>query len=60
MTPKELIRLLKEAGFELDRHGSRHDLYRHPETGIKIQVERHNKDIAAGTLNKILKDAGLK
>lgn len=60
MTPKELIKLLKDAGFTLDHHGKRHDIYRNPSTRVKIAVERHGKDIATGTLNKILKDAGLK
>lgn len=60
MTPKELIKKLTAAGFEFDGHGARHDFYRHPVTKVKVQVERHTKDIATGTLHKILKDAGLK
>lgn len=60
MTSKELVKLLKANGFELDHHGGRHDIYRNPTTKVKVTVDRHTKDIATGTLNRILKDAGLK
>lgn len=60
MRPNELIKKLKAAGFKLDGHGKRHDAYYNPETKVTVQVERHSKEIATGTLNQILKDAGLK
>jgi len=58
MTKKEVEKLLKNAGF-LNKGGGRHDIW------IKlgyppIPVHRHKGDIPIGTLNNILKHAGLK
>ena len=41
MRRRELIRELEAAGCVLDRHGSRHDIYRNPATGQKQSVPRH-------------------
>lgn len=60
MTPKELVKLLKKNGWYLYQHSANHDQYRHPDKSISLLVERHGKDIATGTLNQLLKDAGLK
>jgi mRNA interferase HicA len=40
---RELIRELEAAGCVLDRHGSRHDIYRNPATGQKQPVPRHTE-----------------
>jgi mRNA interferase HicA len=37
----ELIRQLVQAGCVLHRHGSRHDIYLNPVTGLKQPVPRH-------------------
>ncbi len=37
----ELIRQLVQAGCVLYRHGSRHDIYLNPVTGLKQPVPRH-------------------
>ncbi|RUT68701.1 type II toxin-antitoxin system HicA family toxin [Flavobacterium cupreum] len=57
----ELLKLLKEDGWYLFRNGANHDLYRHPTKEGQIPVPRHgSKEMAKGTLNSILKQAGLR
>lgn len=59
MKPKELIKLLQKEGFVFVRQSGSHAIYRKP--GIKlIVVPIHSRDVPIGTLNSILKDAGLK
>ena len=57
MTKLDLEKLLKEAGFELERQG-KHEIWSNGE--IKIPVPRHAGDIPKGTVSRILKDAGIK
>lgn len=52
MKTSELLKLLKQKGIILYRHGKKHDLYYSPLT--------HKTELASGTLHSILKDAGLK
>lgn len=60
MTAREIIRLLKQDGwYEVNQEGS-HRQFKHPSKPGKITVSIHAKDIKAGTLNHILKQAGLK
>lgn len=57
----ELLRKLKKDGWYLHRHGKKHDLYRHPTKKSELVIPRHgSKELAKGTLNSILKEAGLK
>ncbi len=61
MKVSELLKILKKDGWELYRNGSKHDLYRHPSKSGQIPVPRHrSQEMANGTVQKILKDAGLK
>ena len=60
MKTTELLKLLKREGIVFVEHGKRHDLYHSPITGKTFPVPRHKEEIAVGTLNSILKDAGLK
>ena len=60
MKTSELIKLLKENGCDLVEHGKEHDKYYSPVTRVYFRVPRHKKEIATGTLNRILKDAGIK
>lgn len=59
MTGKELLKLLLQNGWTLDRiHGSHHVLIKGSET---VTVPVHgNKPLKPGLLNAILKQAGLK
>ena len=60
MTIKEIIRMLKKVGwYEVGQDGS-HRQFKHPSKKDKVTVPVHNGDIAKGTLNSILKQAGLK
>ncbi len=58
MKGKELVKLLRENGWKLDRiNGSHHIMIKN---GKSLSVPVHNTDMKPGTLNKLLKDAGLK
>jgi predicted RNA binding protein YcfA (HicA-like mRNA interferase family) len=58
MTGKDLVRLLKENGWQIDRiHGSHHVMKKSDRTEI---IPVHNTDIPTGLLNAILKRTGLK
>lgn len=60
MKPKELLNLLKKDGWEIkNQNGSHIHLINKTKPG-KVQVPYHNKDLKPGTLNSILKQAGLK
>lgn len=60
MTEREIIKLLKSNGWII-KQGSNHQLATHPKkSGIKIPIPRHKGDIPLGTVNNILKGAGLK
>ncbi|MDR0220153.1 MAG: type II toxin-antitoxin system HicA family toxin [Lachnospiraceae bacterium] len=60
MTPKELKRRLATEGWDISQ-GGKHELATNPSrAGVKIAIPRHAGDIPTGTLNKTLKDAGLK
>ncbi|THD67635.1 type II toxin-antitoxin system HicA family toxin [Robertkochia marina] len=57
----EIRRLLLKDGWYLHRHGGNHDMYRHKEKSGQITLPRHgSKELATGTMNSILKQAGLK
>lgn len=45
MKPRDAaIKDLNDAGYEFDRHGGNHDIYRNKDTGQKIPVKRHDFD----------------
>ena len=59
MKAKELIKLLEKDGVVFVRQSGSHAIFK--KSGNKIiVVPIHSKDIPTGTLNGILKDAGLK
>lgn len=62
MTAKEIIRILKNDGWvEVPgRTKGSHFQMKHPTKSGKVTVPVHSGDIPAGTLNSILKQAGLK
>lgn len=60
MKVRELIKLLKADGWnEKNQKGSHLQLI-HPEKSGKVTIPVHAGDIPKGTLNSILKQAGLK
>ena len=60
MTPKQMIKLLKENGFIEERQNGSHKFFVHPVTGKRTIVPYHAKDLKKGTEQQMLKDAGLK
>ena len=59
-TAKELLKLLKENGWYIERiHGSHHIL-KHKDIKKLIVLPLHNTDMKPGILSNILHDAGLK
>ncbi|MGM0122723.1 hypothetical protein IGI37_000089 [Enterococcus sp. AZ194] len=60
MTPKEMVKLLKENGFnKKSKNGSHQKMY-NPKTKRTTVVPMHNKDLGKGLESEILKQAGLK
>jgi len=60
LTEREVIKILKENGW-LIKEGKKHHLATNPnKPGIKIPIPRHKRDLPTGTLNNILRAAGLK
>lgn len=60
MTAKELLKILKRDGWYIvDINGSHYQL-KHPTKKGKVTIPFHGSDIAIGTLNSVLKQAGLK
>jgi predicted RNA binding protein YcfA (HicA-like mRNA interferase family) len=54
----EVVRRLRQFGYVFDRPGpGSHEIWRHTETGRKVTLPRHTKDMAEGTLRAILREA---
>lgn len=60
MKTQELLKLLKKNKCYVLRNGNRHDIWYSEITGKQFAIPRHKAEIPTGTLNNILKDAGLK
>jgi predicted RNA binding protein YcfA (HicA-like mRNA interferase family) len=60
MTPRELRRILEQNGFVFTRQSGSHAIFKHPISKRRVVLPIHSGDIPTGTLNAILKDAGLK
>lgn len=59
LTPRDVIRILEERGFILDRVKGSHHIYIHPTTKQRAVVPVHRRDLPQGTLLSILKQAGI-
>ena len=60
MTAKEFKKKIRAKGWKITQ-GSRHELATHVDKpGVIIPIHRHTGDIPTGTLNDMLKKAGLK
>jgi len=59
LTPQKVIRILGKKGFVLSRVRGSHHLFYHPETGRRVVVPLHGRDLPRGTLLQILKQAGI-
>jgi len=58
---RDLIRLIESDGWYLAATKGSHRQYKHPAKPGRVTIAGHpNDDIASGTLNSVLKQAGLK
>lgn len=61
MKVREVIKLIERDGWYLVRVKGGHRQYKHPSKKGLVTISGHlNDDIAKGTLNSVLKQAGLK
>ena len=61
MKTSELKKQLRSGGCKQEGEFTEHERWYSPITGKHFAVPRHNsKEVASGTVNRILKDAGLK
>jgi predicted RNA binding protein YcfA (HicA-like mRNA interferase family) len=61
MTVREVIRLIEAGGWRLARTRGSHRQFNHPSKPGVVTVPGHaNDELAPGTLNSILKQAGIK
>lgn len=60
LTPKKLIKILRENEFYFIRQSGSHALFKNFNKNLKVIVPIHSKDIPIGTLKAILKDAEIK
>jgi predicted RNA binding protein YcfA (HicA-like mRNA interferase family) len=55
----ELRRLAEQNGWQLNRHGSKHDIYRHPEKSGTIEIPRHqSQEVKTGLYHSLKKLIG--
>jgi len=59
LTPKDIVKILKQKGFILDRSRGSHQVWLHPVSRKRVILPMHSKDIPTGTLYAILKQAGI-
>lgn len=59
LSPKFLIKLLEEHGFEYKRAKGSHQIFFNPSTNITVVIPVHGKDLKKGTFLRILKQTGV-
>lgn len=60
MNSAEVVKLIQAAGWRLIRVSGSHHHYRHSVRAGLVTIPHPKKDLPPGTLNSILKQAGLK
>lgn len=60
MNSRDVVRMLREAGWYEDRVVGSHHIFKHPKMSGHISVPHPKKDLGTGLAKKILKQAGLK
>ena len=60
MTSNQVIEMLESDGWYLVATKGSHRQYKHPEKGGRVTVPHPIKDLPKGTVNSILKQAGLR
>lgn len=59
VTPKKIVKILEQLGFQLDHTTGSHFIFYNPQTQKRAVVPFHNKDLPIGTLISILREAGI-
>jgi predicted RNA binding protein YcfA (HicA-like mRNA interferase family) len=59
LTPKDIVRILNQKGFILDRSRGSHQIWLHPVSRKRVVVPMHKKNLPVGTLYAILRQAGI-
>lgn len=60
MNPRELLKILEDNGWFVDRVRGSHYILKHPTKPGRPVVPMHNNDLKSETYNNILHQAGLK
>ena len=60
MSSSDLIRLVEKDGWVIKSVNGSHHHFKHPTTKGKVTIPHPRKDLPIGTVNAILKQAGLK
>ena len=60
MNSAELIRKLERAGWVLRGVKGAHHIYTHPQRGGHLSIPHPRKDLGAGLIHKLMKEAGVK
>lgn len=59
LTPKDVFRVLKRAGFFLHHATGSHYYLKHPgKPALRVTLPWHNRDLKRGTLQSIIEQAG--
>ncbi len=59
LTPKKLIKILQDLGFQLDHKTGSHFIFYDPKNKRRATIPFHTKDLPKGTFISILKQAGI-
>ena len=59
LTPRTVLRMLRDAGFTVDHQTGSHVVLYQPSSGRRVVVPIHSRSMPRGTLLAILKQAGL-
>jgi predicted RNA binding protein YcfA (HicA-like mRNA interferase family) len=59
LTPQDVIKILENKGFILDRAKGSHYIFYHPITKRRVIVPYHKNNLPKGTLLAILNQAGI-
>ena len=57
--PRQVIRALERAGFEVDHQTGSHVVLWRSSDGCRVVVPQHNRDLGRGLTLRIVKGAGL-
>ena len=56
---RDMLRILKEAGFHEDHRSGSHVIMHNETTGARVSIPYHGVDLARGTIHAILRTSGL-